>query len=90
MGIANLINVFNPRLIIISGEGVRAGEFLFGPMREAMRRYAFADLAEDTEIIVQEWGDDAWARGAASLVLQEIFKSPIYEGEPVSLAAAVV
>ena len=90
MGIANLINVFNPRLIIISGEGVRAGELLFGPMREAVRRHAFADLAEDTEIIVQEWGDDAWARGAASLVLQEIFKSPIYEGEPVSLAAAVV
>ncbi|HID86560.1 MAG TPA: hypothetical protein EYP55_04170 [Anaerolineae bacterium] len=69
---------------------MRAGELLFGPMREAMRRHAFADLAEDTEIIVQEWGDDAWARGAASLVLQEIFKSPIYEGEPVSLAATVV
>jgi len=90
MGIANLINVFNPRLIIISGEGVRAGELLFGPMREAVRHYAFADLAEDTEILIQEWGDDAWARGAASLVLQEIFKSPIYEGEPVSLAATVV
>jgi len=88
MGIANLINIFNPRLIIISGEGVRAGDLLFEPMREAVRRYAFADLAEDTEIVVQEWGDDAWARGAASLVLQEIFKSPIYEGEPMSLAAA--
>lgn len=89
VGIANLINIFNPRLIIISGEGVRAGDLLFGPMREAVRRHAFADLAEDTEVVVQEWGDDAWARGAASLVLREIFKSPIYEGEPVSLVASM-
>ncbi|MGQ9600512.1 MAG: ROK family protein [Anaerolineae bacterium] len=89
MGIANLINVFNPRVIIVSGEGVRAGELLFGPMREAVRRHSFADLADDAEIVVQEWGDDAWARGAASLVLEEVFKSPIHEGEPVSLMASM-
>ncbi|MCG2767351.1 MAG: ROK family transcriptional regulator [Anaerolineae bacterium] len=89
MGIANLINVFNPSLIIVTGEGVRAGDMLFGPMRDAVQRYEFANLAEDTEIVVQEWGDDAWARGAASLVLQEIFKPPVYESEPVSLAVSV-
>lgn len=77
MGIANLMNVFNPALIIISGEGVRAGDLLFGPMREAAARYAFDGLLGDTEIVVQEWDDEAWAWGAASLVLQEIYKSPV-------------
>jgi hypothetical protein len=38
-------------------------------------------LAEDTEICIDVWKDDAWARGAASLVLQELFKSPIYKGK---------
>ena len=77
MGIANLVNVFSPALIIISGEGVRAGDLLFGPMREAVAEYVFDGLGDDTEIVVQEWGDEAWAWGAASLVLQEIYRSPV-------------
>lgn len=80
LGIANLIDVFSPRLIIITGEGVRAGDLLFRPMRESIHRHAFADLADDAAIVIQEWGDDAWARGAASLVLQEFFRSPIEGG----------
>jgi len=76
-GVANLVNIFNPALIIVSGEGVRAGDVLFGPMREAVARYAFDGLVADTEIVIQEWGDEAWAWGAASLVLEEIYKSPV-------------
>jgi predicted NBD/HSP70 family sugar kinase len=77
-GIANLINIFSPQKIIMSGEGVRAGGLIFNPMRKAITRHVMPDLAEDTEIEVDEWNDDAWARGAASLVLQELFKSPIH------------
>ena len=77
VGIANLVNIFNPALIIITGEGVRAGDLLFGPMRETIRRCVFDGLVEDTEVVVQEWGDEAWAWGAASLVLQGIYKSPV-------------
>jgi glucokinase-like ROK family protein len=87
-GVANLINIFNPARIIISGEGVRAGDLLFEPLRETVAQYAFDGLVEDTEIVVQEWGDEAWAWGAASLILQDIFKSPIYVRVPdVSLSA---
>jgi predicted NBD/HSP70 family sugar kinase len=82
MGVANLINILNPALIIVSGEGVRAGDLLFQPMRESVARYAFNGLAEDAEIVIQEWGDEAWARGAASLVLQEIYRSPVHAGLP--------
>jgi predicted NBD/HSP70 family sugar kinase len=77
-GVANLINLFNPERLIIGGEGVRAGEWLFGPMRAAVSRYVMAGLAQDTEIRVEPWGDDAWARGAASLVLRELFESPVH------------
>lgn len=88
MGIANLINVLNPALIIVSGEGVRAGDLLFQPMREAVARYAFNGLVDDAEIVIQDWGDEAWARGAASLVLQHVYRSPIHTGvPPVSFSA---
>jgi predicted NBD/HSP70 family sugar kinase len=77
-GIANLINIFSPQQIIISGEGVRAGDLIFGPMYDTIALHVMPGLAEDTEIEVDVWSDDAWARGAASLVLQELFKSPLH------------
>jgi len=77
IGIANLINIFNPQEIIISGEGVRAGELLFEPMRASIEKHVMPGLdVQDTVIRIDVWDDDVWARGAASLVLQEVFNSP--------------
>lgn len=75
-GIANLINILNPQEVIISGEGIRSGKFLFDPMNAAITQNVMPGLADDTDIRIDEWEDDAWARGAASLVLRELFKSP--------------
>ena len=73
---ANLVNLFNPELILISGEGVRMGDFLFGPMRQTMRLHIFKQLAEHLEVRIEPVSDDAWARGAACLVLNNIFSVP--------------
>lgn len=75
--LANLINLFNPRLIIISGEGVRMGDVFFDGMQHAIEEHAVFELMQDTEIRINSWGDDVWARGAASLVIGELFNSPI-------------
>jgi glucokinase-like ROK family protein len=78
--IANLINVFNPSKVIISGEGARAGSFLFEPLCASVSRHVLPGLEGDTQIQIDPWGDDAWARGAAGLALHELFKSPISQG----------
>ena len=70
MGIANLINILNPQLILISGEGVRAGDLLFESMREAIGRNVMPGLAGDTAVEVDPWDDYGWAQGAASLLLR--------------------
>lgn len=62
-----LVDIFAPPLIVLSGEGMRAAEWLLPPSREELRRLTFGDLAEHVEIEVAQWGDDAWARGAAGL-----------------------
>jgi N-acetylglucosamine repressor len=77
--IANVVNLLNPALIIISGEGVRAGDFIFNPMHEAVQQHMFGQLAEDVEIRIEPLSDDTWARGAASLVLGKIFSVPEFE-----------
>src|SRR5215212_4748286 len=79
IGIANLINLFNPKKIIISGEGTREGDFLFNPMKESIQQNTMPGLFDPSTIEIALWGDDAWARGAAGLVLREVFESPIHK-----------
>jgi N-acetylglucosamine repressor len=79
VGLATIINILCPPLIIISGEGVVAGDYRLQPMFEAMRRYTFNGLLDDVEVIVEPTDDQAWARGAASLVIGKVFESPWVE-----------
>lgn len=76
VGLSVVINIFNPEKIIISGQGVEAGDIMFTPMREAVNRHTFSDLLALTKIVIPEWQHTDWAKGAASLVLQELYKSP--------------
>ena len=71
--LADLVNLLNPELIVVGGEGVRLGDGFFDPMREALYAHAFNGLTSDLTVFVDAWGDDAWARGAASLAVQRAF-----------------
>lgn len=77
IGIATLINILNPQRVIVAGEGVQAGRWRLDQMREAIYKHTFNGLAENLEIVIEPSGDETWARGAASLVLGELFKSPV-------------
>lgn len=79
--IANLINIFDPKLIILGGEGVRIGKTFFASMEKSLHENVMPGLAKDTEIRIAQWGDDIWARGAASLVIGMVFNSPIQKEE---------
>ncbi len=79
IGIANLVNLFNPKKIIISGEGTREGDFLFIPMKESIQQNTMPGLYDPNIVEIAPWGDDAWARGAAGLVLRDVFESPIHK-----------
>ncbi len=65
--LSNLVNILAPNLIILSGEGMRGADFLLPTTESELQRLAFGDLAEHVRLVVDPWGDDAWARGAAGL-----------------------
>lgn len=79
--VANLVNILDPKLIILSGEGVRMGDAFFKPLLDSVAQNVMPGLAEDTEIRLATWGDDVWARGAASVVIGGLFNSPIQKEE---------
>jgi predicted NBD/HSP70 family sugar kinase len=82
-GMSGLVQIFNPSRIIISGDGVKAGDLMFVPMNKAIEAHVNKDLFSSVEIVIHKWRDTDWARGAASLVLQEIYKSPFNRAQPV-------
>lgn len=71
--LAQAANLLDPELIIVGGEGVRLGEALFAPMRGALAAHLHAPGGHDLPVLVEPWGDDAWACGAAGLVVEQFF-----------------
>ncbi len=51
VGIANLINVFNPDTVVIAGGVTQAGDQLFDPMRAEVRRRAFKSAVDACRIV---------------------------------------
>lgn len=65
-GVANLINILNPEMVVISGGVTRAGDHLFEPLRAEVRRRAFREAYEACRIVGGELGDMAGVIGAAA------------------------
>ena len=49
-GLAGLINVFNPQLVVIGGKMALAGDYLLLPVRSAVKRHAQTIANQDTAI----------------------------------------
>jgi N-acetylglucosamine repressor len=81
VGIASLVNILNPELLIINGEAACAGHWYFEPMEAALRAHAFDGLADSLRILTEPGGNEMWARGAACVVLSALFTSPVHQQE---------
>jgi glucokinase len=71
VGLVNLVNIFNPEMIIIGGGLSKMGNLLFEPARQVVRNRAFPLLAQAVRIVPAELGDDAGVFGAAVFVFQK-------------------
>jgi predicted NBD/HSP70 family sugar kinase len=71
VAIANLINLINPRRIVVGGELSGAGETLLEPMRGAVQRSAVRTAVEAVEIVPGVLGQRAEVLGGLALVLFE-------------------
>lgn len=78
IGIATLVNLLNPRLVILSGESPVAGPLRWEAAIAATREYCYAGIDRNVDFFVDSLDDVAWARGAACVVLGELFSSPIH------------
>ncbi|WP_017259245.1 ROK family transcriptional regulator [Pedobacter arcticus] len=67
-GIALLINIFNPELIVMGGLLSTTGEYLRLPIKSSINKYSLSLLNADTQLKTSKLGDKAGVIGACLLV----------------------
>lgn len=68
--VAGLMNLMNPRLVIVGGDLGRLGDILIEPLRETVRNRTLVSSLAAAQIQASELGPLAVAIGAATLVLK--------------------
>jgi glucokinase len=71
IGLANLINLIDPQIIVITGGVVNGWALFSGEMYRQVEERAFRTTAQQVKIAKAECGDNAGLLGAARLALQD-------------------
>jgi len=72
-GMAILVHLFNPELIILGGELSKASDLLLKPIKKNLTQHTLDRISKDATIKVSELGDDARLMGALALVMNKVF-----------------
>ena len=72
VGLANVVNLFDPALIILSGERMRYDYLYAAETLDEMDALAIETGRPRPPIEIHAWGDLLWAHGAAALALSDV------------------
>jgi glucokinase len=89
VGIANLLNIFNPQVVVIGGGVIAAGELLLAPARAVMMERALSPGKDVARVEAARHGPEAGMIGAA-LMAREVVAgraTGAIEARPASLPA---
>jgi glucokinase-like ROK family protein len=79
IGLANIINLVNPGLLILGGDLADAGQMLLEPARRSLLERTVGFNTRTENLVIGEMGSNAVAIGAATLVILNAFQdSNIY------------
>lgn len=76
IGMANLLNVFNPQLIVLGGALNLASPFLLPVIEQVVQENALKPACDNVRIAASAHGTDACLMGAIALVLDDILREP--------------
>ncbi len=72
LGLANLVNIFDPELIILAGEQMQFDHLFAAEVIAAMRGSIVQIDKPPPEVVIHKWGNLMWARGAAAYALDHV------------------
>ena len=72
MGLANVVNIFDPKLIILSGERMLFDFLYADAVLDAMKASVVQIDGPKPEVRIHKWGDLMWANGAAAYAMEGV------------------
>jgi glucokinase len=75
-GVANLVNLLNPEMIILGSGVLEASDLLLPRIKRWAAAYAFADALQGMRIVVSRFTKRSSIKGAAALFLYETGRPP--------------
>jgi glucokinase len=74
MGVANIVSILNPRMVVLGGGLFQSGDYLLEPIRKKFKNWAQPLAAERVTIELTKLGEDAALFGAGKLAWLKINK----------------
>jgi len=75
IGVAQLINIFNPELVIFGGRITNAADLIMNPIISSAMKHSISKLNENVEFNVSKLGSKAGALGMTVLVARDLFET---------------
>lgn len=73
-GIAALINVLNPELVVLGGSLISTGDYLYLPIKTALNKYSLSLVNNDSQLKMSTLGEQAGLLGACLLVRNRLLE----------------
>jgi len=73
-GIASLITLFNPEVIVLGGRVSGAGNFILNPVRTTAVQHSLVQLSRNVDFLTSPLGAKAGALGVAMLAARDLFE----------------
>jgi predicted NBD/HSP70 family sugar kinase len=77
VGVSNLVNIFNPEMIVLGGALNMASRYLLPVVAESLSYNSLRPASEIVHVFASAHGQDACVMGAAALVLDDILREPL-------------
>lgn len=77
IGIANLLNIFNPKMIVLGGAFNQGSTIILPVVQETVEANTLSPNRENVDIVASAHGTDASVMGAVAIVLDDFLRAPV-------------
>ncbi|HEY5158285.1 MAG TPA: ROK family transcriptional regulator [Anaerolineales bacterium] len=77
LGIASLVNIFNPEKVILGGPLSVVGDYLLPGIKQSVKDHALPEISDQVDILLSSFRTDSSVFGAIALVVNNILLNPI-------------
>ena len=74
-GLAVLINIFNPELVVLGGTLAQTGDYIRLPLKSALHKYSLSLVNNDSQLRMSRLGDKAGVIGGSLMARDKVFSN---------------